>query len=340
MCGPNSNHSRIGIHRLILHASAPLDGGCLEHLSKISLTDSERIHLSKTSQYMFRNSKSSYIKKNIDMVFMFSNFDRNEPWVFHLPKSTYMSKMACTSLTCPKYSYFACMCARVAYSKLPVNIVLLFFAQQRIHPQEKPQIQWMVCRLTRECRVCIPFIQKQSMGSRSLRKRSHVSESCLSLLWCVSAIQTADPTAECFSLHFCFSQPRIHLQNKLETHWIFSKVTKRCRCWSPCSKSGNISEKRITGLYMSKHALCSCDITQQLKKLNARLDVPLWASILLNMAFISKKARETPYAFKVYKATTHVRSLAAKSTFMFKTAMLDDICARNSFDFIVMRPND
>jgi len=61
---------------------------------------------------------------------------------------------------------------------------------------------------------------------------------------------------------------------------------------------------------------------------SARLDVPLWASIL-NMAFISKKARETPYAFKSYKATTHVRSLAAKSTFMFKTTMLDDVCSQN-----------
>lgn len=60
-------------------ASAPLNCEYLEHLSKISLTDAERIHLSKTSQYMFRNSKSAYIKKNIDMVSMSSNFDTIDP---------------------------------------------------------------------------------------------------------------------------------------------------------------------------------------------------------------------------------------------------------------------
>ena len=47
--------------------------------SVYGLTDFEHIHVSKTLQYMFRNSKSAYIKKNINMVFMSSNFDTNDP---------------------------------------------------------------------------------------------------------------------------------------------------------------------------------------------------------------------------------------------------------------------
>ena len=59
--------------------------------------------------------------------------------MFHLRKSTYMSNPACTSLTCLKRSCFACMCARAPRSKLPVNIVLLFWLNNRYISKKSPK---------------------------------------------------------------------------------------------------------------------------------------------------------------------------------------------------------